>query len=166
MSIVDPSHPKITDTDPAESRPAPPTPARIGLNTDTMAFGAFFIAIFSMLAALVAVGMASRAIDEHRAVAATAGSTDGSAGDATSVSLAEFSISPDPIQVAAGGTLSVTNEGAVVHNLSVAGNATPMLDSGGRATLDLSALEPGTYTVICDVSGHAAAGMEATLRVE
>ena len=165
MTITDPAPPKAADPTPVEAQPASPTPARIGLNTDTMAFGAFFIAIFAMLAALVAVGLAARSIDEHRAVGATA-AAGGSADDATSVSLAEFSISPDPIEVAVGGTLSVTNEGSVVHNLSVEGNATPMLDSGGRATLDLSALEPGSYTVFCDVSGHAAAGMEATLTVE
>lgn len=169
----------MTITDPTDTRPGAdeaadprdrdghpaPSPTRIGMNTDTLALGAFFIAVFAMLAALVAVGLAARSIDEHRAVQNTE-EPAGAGGDVTNVSLAEFSISPDPIQISAGGSLAVTNEGAVVHNLSVEGNSTPMLDPAGSASLDLSGLEPGTYTIICDVSGHAAAGMEATLTVE
>lgn len=163
-----------TDTTPGEE-PAPPRAstieqpaqtksARPGLNTDTIALGGFFVALFAFLAAIVAVGLASRAIDEHRAVQAT-GVPATTAGAGQSVSLSEFSISPDPIEVDAGGSLSVTNDGAVVHNLSVDGNATRMLESGDSATLDVSSLAPGSYTLICDVAGHAAAGMEATLTV-
>lgn len=141
-----------------------PSPARPGLNTDTVALGALFVAMFAFLAALLAIGFASRAIDEHRAVQASglpaAGSANGQA-----VSLREFSISPDPIEVGTGASLSVTNDGAVVHNLSVEGQATPMLESGDSATLDLSGLTPGSYTLICDVAGHAAAGMQAVLNV-
>ena len=166
MTITDHPPAAVSDPEPAGSSRPSPTPARIGMNTDTLAVGAFFIALFAMLAALVAVGLAARSIDEHRAVAATDAPASGGSGDATNVTLAEFSISPDPVRVSAGGTLSITNEGAVVHNLSVEGSATPMLDSGGRATLDLAGLEPGSYTLICEVSGHAAAGMEATLTVE
>ncbi len=40
-----------------------------------------------------------------------------------------------------------------------------MLESGDSATLDLSKLTPGSYTLICDVAGHAAAGMQAVLNV-
>lgn len=144
-----------------DTKPAPPRP---GLNTDTVALGALFVAMFAFLAALVAVGLASRSIDEHRAVQAGEAPTAESSA-ALSVSLSEFSISPDPIDIEAGGALTVTNDGAVVHNLNVEGNATPMLESGDSATLDLSKLGPGSYTVICDVPGHAAAGMEATLDV-
>ena len=144
--------------------PAPTAPPRRGLNTDTVALGALFVAMFAFLAALVAVGLASRSIDEHRAVQGSEAPASASAGG-PAVSLSEFSISPDPIEVGAGGSLAVTNDGAIVHNLSVEGQATPMLESGDSATLDLSGLDPGSYTVICDIAGHAAAGMEATLNV-
>lgn len=144
--------------------PAPTAPPRPGLNTDTVALGALFVAMFAFLAALVAVGLASRSIDEHRAVQGSEAPAAASAA-AQAVSLNEFSISPDPIEVAAGAELSVVNDGATIHNLSVDGNATPMLESGDSATLDLSGLAPGSYTLICDVAGHAAAGMEATLNV-
>ena len=146
------------------TQPAPPAPSRPGFNTDTVALGALFVAIFAFLAALVAVGLASRSIDEHRAVqAGEVPAATSAAGEA--VSLSEFSISPDPIEISAGETLAVTNDGAIVHNLSVEGNTTPMLEPGGSAALDLSSLAPGSYTLICDVAGHAAAGMQTTLNV-
>lgn len=156
------SEPALTNVDAVQ--PSTPLPPRPGLNTDTVALGALFVAMFAFLAALVAIGLASRSIDEHRAVQANEVPAAASAA-AEAVSLSEFSISPDPIELAAGASLSVTNDGAVVHNLSVEGQATPMLESGDSATLDLSGLAPGSYTLICDVAGHAAAGMEATLNV-
>jgi manganese oxidase len=146
------------------AQPAPPPPLRPGFNTDTVALGALFVAIFAFLAALVAVGLASRSIDEHRAVQAGEVPAETSAAGGT-VSLSEFSISPDPVEISAGETLAVTNDGTIVHNLSVEGNTTPMLEPGGSATLDLSSLAPGSYTLICDVAGHAAAGMQTTLNV-
>lgn len=163
MTITE--HPR-TDTVPEQESGAgggAQPPRRPGFNTDTVALGALFVAIFAFLAAGVAVALASRSIDEHRAVQAGDAPAASAAGEA--VSLNEFSISPDPVEISAGGVLEVTNEGAAVHNLSVEGNATPLLDPGGSAALDLSGLAPGSYTLICDVAGHAAAGMQAVLEV-
>ena len=82
-------------------------PAKPGLNTDTVALGALFVAMFAFLAAVVAIGLASRSIDEHRAV--RAGAVPAASGASSPmVSLSEFSISPDPVEVAAGGSLSVS----------------------------------------------------------
>jgi manganese oxidase len=97
---------------------------------------------------------------------------DGGGGVATaaaagpvSVSLTEFAISPSSISGA--DSLVVTNDGTMAHDLEVVGTdlITPMLQPGDSATLDLSSLEPGTYTVICTVPGHEAAGMTGTLTV-
>lgn len=83
------------------------------------------------------------------------------------VTLDDMFVAPDHIEVAAGGTLEVVNAGAAIHDLAVEGAdvATPMLDPGETHTLELDDLAPGTYTVICTVPGHQAAGMEATLVV-
>lgn len=119
-----------------------------------------FLAALALIAAVIGVGIA--AVD--------AGDGDGgddSAGDATlDVDLTdEFAITPDPIEVAAGASLHVTNSGALEHNLAVKDSslATEMLAGGGEGDLDLSGLEPGTYTVFCEVPGHETAGMTAEM---
>jgi plastocyanin len=83
----------------------------------------------------------------------------------TQVTLTEFAIDPMMIDVPAGGTLSVRNGGTTAHNLQILGTdlATPDLQPGDTATLDLSGLKPGDYTVFCAIPGHRAAGMQAML---
>ncbi len=83
------------------------------------------------------------------------------------VALDEFSVSPSSIEVAEGGTLVVTNQGAIEHDLAVVGTdvATPMLRGGESAELSLAGLAPGTYELYCTVPGHDSAGMTATLTI-
>ncbi len=98
---------------------------------------------------------------------ASTSATGGVAGAAssTAVTLSEFAISPEA--VVADGGLEVTNEGTQVHNLEVEGAdlVTADLNGGDSDTLDVSSLEPGDYTVFCNISGHREAGMEGTLTV-
>ena len=96
------------------------------------------------------------------------GTSGGGGGESTvAVQLAEFSITPKQIEVATGGTLEVSNDGTMVHNIAVRGTdlATSMLDAGQSESLSLADLAPGTYTVFCEVPGHEQAGMVATLVV-
>jgi FtsP/CotA-like multicopper oxidase with cupredoxin domain len=133
------------------------------------------LSILAVATAIVAFGVAVAALwlnsDGESGASSTGGSeASGGGGAATiSVNLAEFSISPNPIEVPAGqaASLSVNNAGSVVHNLQVTelGKGTPDLQAGEKATLDLGALEVGDYTVICTIAGHQAAGMEGTLSV-
>lgn len=147
---------------PASSEP--PARQRPGLNADTLALGGLFVAIFAFLAAVIAIGIATRAADENRALGAAAGAA-APAGGATTVALAEFSIAPGDLALPAGTKIAVRNDGAIVHNLSVDGVASPMLGGGEAGELDLSSLGPGTYAMRCDVPGHEAAGMKGTLTI-
>jgi len=90
-----------------------------------------------------------------------------SAGGGTAVSLTEFALSPSSVSVAEGGELTVTNNGTVEHNLEIEGTdlVTPNLKGGESATLDLSGLEPGSYTMFCNIAGHRQAGMVGDLFV-
>lgn len=97
-------------------------------------------------------------------------STDTAASDApsrVSVELSEFAISPGTIEIAAGGTIEVTNAGAAPHDFEIVGTdlAAPMLDAGEQVELALGDLAPGTYTVHCTVPGHDSAGMVGELIV-
>ena len=101
-------------------------------------------------------------------VAFREGDPDESAVQGTRVAMSEYAFDPDPIVVdAAAATLEVVNEGAIPHNLLIAelGKGAPDLDAGGTFTLELESVEPGAYSVICDLPGHREAGMVTELVV-
>lgn len=84
------------------------------------------------------------------------------------VSLKEFSITPKTFTASPGKiTFDIKNDGTMVHNLGVQslGKVSPDIPAGGTGTLDLGTVPAGTYQVICEIPGHAAAGMTATLTV-
>ena len=60
--------------------------------------------------------------------------------------------------------LNYTNEGSIAHTLLIKGKSGFKLSIGDTDTGTIE-LEPGTYTLFCDVAGHEAAGMKADLTV-
>ena len=124
----------------------------------------------AMLAVLLSIFALGRALSNDPAAPTVAAGGEGGGAAAAAlvdVELAEFSISPNPITVAEGGTLNVSNTGSAEHNLKVRDQAvgTDNLDSGGSESLSVGALEPGTYQLYCDIAGHEAAGMVGELVV-
>lgn len=151
--------------------PAPPNSPPSGMTFESLAVVGFIFGVFAMAVAVFAVGLAARAADQAnqaaRDGAAVASAGDPGAGVTTSeVSLVDFAIEPADLVVGADSVLQVSNDGAVEHNLAVDGVASDMFDPGGSGDLDLSGLEPGTYTMICEVVGHEAAGMTGTIVIE
>jgi len=135
---------------------------------ETLAVCGFIFGIFAIVAAVFAVGLAARAAGDARGQgggATPASSVAASGAGTLDVSLKEFSIDPGAITVKSGAVLRIANDGAIVHNLSVDGVASGMLDPGASGELDLGSLAPGTYTMRCDVPGHEAAGMKGTVTV-
>ena len=110
------------------------------------------------------------------AVAALTGLSEGG-GSASSgesgatvvdVQLSEFAITPAAIVVPPGKVqLRVVNTGAMVHNFSIPGleKKTADLLGGESEILDLGTLSEGVYDSLCEIAGHAASGMVATLTV-
>ena len=83
------------------------------------------------------------------------------------VTLSEFKIVLDPAIVPAGNVVvEVHNIGSVEHNLSAKslGLKTPNILSMGSATLSLGKID-SPVDFICELPGHAASGMKATLRI-
>ena|SRR5687768_2743711 len=103
--------------------------------------------------------------------ASQGGQTD---GDATEVegTLREWAIELSQKEVPAGTVrFVVTNEGQFTHNLAVTDSsgelaATPGFTAADGAQLVEIDLEPGTYTLICNLPGHAARGQKAELVVK
>lgn len=129
----------------------------------------FIFAAVALLAAVVAIGLGVRAIDESKHNASASGpSTSSAAAPATaSAHLSEFAIEPKDISVATGGSVDVMNMGTIPHNLAVKDHSltTPDIAPGATGTLKLDGLGAGTYTLYCAVPGHEAAGMVATLHL-
>ena len=136
--------------------------------------------LFTLVLALFLTGCAGAAPSEAGATEITVKATD-------------FGYSPSSITVAVGRpvTINLENEGAVEHDFVVdkisvkdveagetglaahhqMGNDEAMYDlhfyakAGDSATLQFTALEPGTYKIYCTIEGHEAAGMIGELIV-
>ncbi|HKY77811.1 MAG TPA: multicopper oxidase domain-containing protein, partial [Acidimicrobiia bacterium] len=139
-----------------------PTTRTIELKLGTTVFS--IIAVMLALAALiVAAGDGgSTTVTQHGALA----SSD-VPGDAVTVSLSEFTITPGTVQVEEGAVLKVVNKGGAPHTLAVEGEdiVTPELNPGESAGLDVADLGKGTYTLSCTISGHKDAGMKGKLKI-
>jgi FtsP/CotA-like multicopper oxidase with cupredoxin domain len=125
--------------------------------------GAWVFSFFALAFGFGALAVAGNALtksEDAQSVAAVGGA-------GTKVTLTEFKIDPSMVMVDSGASIAVTNGGTVEHDLSVKGTdlRTKMLKAGESDTLDLSSLKNGTYTLFCEVSGHADAGMKASLMV-
>ena len=130
----------------------------------------FLLGAAALIAAIVGIGFGIRAIDQAEHSSSTSNAAGGAAEAAPTsvmVHLSEFAIEPKTVTVAQGGTLQAMNTGAIQHNLAVKDTtlATPMIDPGGSANLAMAGLSAGTYQLLCQVPGHDAAGMVATLKV-
>ncbi len=91
----------------------------------------------------------------------------GEEGREVEVTMHEFGFRLSSAEVPAGRvTFEVRNEGTIEHNFIVAelGQGTSPIPPGGKAELTVD-LQPGTYTVVCDIPGHKEAGMSLTVTV-
>ena len=146
-------------------RPLPNPPSPRSPRNDNLMMFAVILSAMALIAGVFGVGLGRRAIDE---AGSGAGAVAGGAPTTATVHLTEFALDPTSVSLAEGGTLTVHNDGAVPHNLAIEGTdlVTPMLDAGASANLRLTGLAPGTYSIICQVVGHAGAGMKGTLVVQ
>jgi FtsP/CotA-like multicopper oxidase with cupredoxin domain len=121
----------------------------------------------AILAAALALAMAGAACASNGGSAAS----NGGAAKMIDVSMQEFSISPAQMQAPAGSPIMimVSNAGQAQHAFAIQAGGktytTPMLAAGGTSSLNLPALQPGSYSAWCTVPGHREAGMTAVLLV-
>lgn len=148
--------------DTPEAATQPEMEEKAWMTFESLAVLAFAVALVAVFLAVFSMGLATRAIDEHRAIP-EGGAT---AAEAAPVGLKEFEIGSGPIEVPVGTVLRFTNEGTTVHDVAIEGNgATPEIQPGEDAELDLGDLEPGTYTAYCQLPGHRDSGMETTITI-
>ena len=81
--------------------------------------------------------------------------------------IGEFFITLDQSSIEEGEVvINVDNQGSIGHVIAIDGTglSTSYLSAGASGSLS-GALTPGTYNVICTISGHASAGMSTVLVV-
>jgi plastocyanin len=102
------------------------------------------------------------------ATATPAASDPAATAAALSIEAREFSLSPGDLHAAAGSVaIQYKNAGAIQHTLVIDGVPGFKLDVPKAGDVDTATvkLEPGTYTLYCDIPGHRGAGMEDHLTV-
>jgi uncharacterized cupredoxin-like copper-binding protein len=63
-------------------------------------------------------------------------------------------------------TFVFKNVGHVLHDFSIDGKQTPLVQPGQTAKLVVTFTKPGKYPYLCTVPGHAAAGLKGTFTVQ
>jgi FtsP/CotA-like multicopper oxidase with cupredoxin domain len=119
-----------------------------------------WVAVIVALGALVLGLVALIVRDDGGSAAAETPST------VVDIELGALQLVPNHLMAPAGNvTLRITNTDSVAHNLLVAGKSIPDLQPGASTELELGNLEPGEYPMLCEIAGHADAGMRGTLMV-
>jgi nitrite reductase (NO-forming) len=114
-------------------------------------------------------GGAAAAGNAPRAAATPASSSSTGARQVTVDVGNSMSFAPSAIDVRAGQPVELTlrNEGLIPHDFSISeGLSQPVkIEAGGgsNASTTFTIDRPGTYTFICSVPGHEAAGMRGTI---
>jgi hypothetical protein len=92
----------------------------------------------------------------------------GGAGGGTRVAVTEKEWAIEVGSVPSGTvTFAVRNDGAVEHNFIIKETNTRLDGLQPGQTKELTAtLQPGTYTLVCDIAGHEEAGMHTTITVK
>ena len=130
-------------------------------NTRTFDRALAIMAVFAALTALLA-GVAAVRAGESPSEAAENGDTS----VAANIELAEWEITGDLLVDPGELRITISNTGTMAHNLVFEnGPKSADINPGETVTFDVGALEPGTYTIYCDIAGHRDAGMEARLVV-
>jgi len=88
------------------------------------------------------------------------------AGTTVTVTGSEFKFVLSAASVPHGTvTFNFKNAGALPHDFSINGKATPVIAGKKSASLTVTFAKAGSYAYSCTVPGHAAAGMKGTLKV-
>ena len=128
--------------------------------------GLMFVAV--SIAALVLGVVAVVAINNNNGGSSTSSSSSEESATIVQVRMTEFAVTMTPATVPPGEvTFQVVNGGTLEHNFAIPtlNKRTIMLKSGETAELVVSGLEVGEVAIICEVAGHEASGMKATLTV-
>jgi plastocyanin len=115
------------------------------------------LAVVVPLVALVTVVVTLNVTSD---AASSAAGADKGATTPNSITIASFQFSPDPLVVAAGTEVKVTNDDGTVHTVTASDKTfdTGDLDGGASATITLA--KAGTYKYFCDIHNYMTGTIE------
>jgi plastocyanin len=136
------------------------------------------ILMFALVIVALALGLAACGGGDEGNGGGNGGGGGGGGGGGASTTLdlaadpgGAFAFDKTSLEAPAGNvTIDFTNDASIPHNVTVEGNgvedeATDTITQS-TATLELTDLQPGTYTFYCSVDGHRDGGMEGTLTIK
>ena len=135
---------------------------------DKMRLAIFWPIAGFLVAAAFGVGLISMAaFDGERTSASSDEASSSGEEQVVDVELGDIFIKPKTIHVEPGSaTFEIENSGAGEHNFAVGTlGSSEMLGGGESTSLEIDNLEEGEYEYVCQVAGHADAGMKGTLVV-
>ena len=123
---------------------------------------------FAFIVSVTALALAMFGLRSGSASGATGTAASSSASATVDVTLSEFKISPQMISLPlTGGTIRITNNGSMAHNFSVPqlGLKVGDINPGATAELKVGPVAAGMYDALCEIAGHAANGMKASVMI-
>jgi uncharacterized cupredoxin-like copper-binding protein len=97
--------------------------------------------------------------------ASPAAASDDCAAPVT-IELVDIAFKPTDVTVASGSTITLHNTGLALHNFSIESLGISIDVNPGEITTVAIDAAPGDYDFMCDIPGHAQAGMVGILHVE
>lgn len=86
--------------------------------------------------------------------------------EAVEVVMTDFAFEPSSLEAVPGQRLHVSNEGSVTHSLVIVGLGKGVeLPPGADAEMRLPFDSAGEHRLVCDIPGHAEAGMTGHLTI-
>jgi plastocyanin len=93
--------------------------------------------------------------------------SDADAQGAVVVDMVEFLFNPEATQVAAGGTLLVTNSDMFTHDFTLDEfDISVTVGPGSETLINIPTATPGTYDYLCTLHSDGETGMKGTLTIE
>ncbi len=120
-----------------------------------------------MVLAIMLVAVIAAACGRGGAPGQPGGQPSGGGPAAINVDEKEWAITLATTSVKAGQiTFNVSNTGAIEHNFVIVETKFEIdATQPGKNKRGTTTLQPGTYTIICNIPGHEEAGMKTTLTV-
>lgn len=119
----------------------------------TRRLGTLF-ALLALVVGLTACGSSSKGSSASSASSSSTTSSPGGSGGGSTITIKDFSFSPDALTVKAGTTVTIRNADSVTHTFTTSSGDPASIDTGNitsGSSKQVRFTKPGTYAYHCDI---------------